>query len=95
MFLSQELQALIKYIAINKSTDLDWFTIKPTNKEGTHWEGKCWYVHELIKYEFDFQVSENGLKVRGTTGRDYHRPVPPRTSAVHISSCATPFHHAV
>ena len=53
----QELQALIKYIEINKATDLDWFTIKPTNKDGTHWQGKCWYVHELIKYEFDFQVS--------------------------------------
>ena len=40
---------------INKSTDMDWFTIKP-NKDGTHWEGKCWYIHEYIKYEFDFQV---------------------------------------
>lgn len=54
--LKEELQALIKYIEINKSSDLDWFTIKPSNKEGTHWEGKCWYIHELIKYEFDFQV---------------------------------------
>ena len=51
----QELQALIKYIEINKASDLDWFTIKPTNKEGTHWEGLCWYIHELIKYEFKFQ----------------------------------------
>jgi ufm1-conjugating enzyme 1 len=54
--LKEELQALIKYIEINKSSDLDWFTIKPSNKEGTHWQGKCWYIHELIKYEFDFQV---------------------------------------
>lgn len=52
----QELQALIKYIEINKASDLDWFTIKPSNKEGTHWGGKCWYIHELVKYEFDFQV---------------------------------------
>lgn len=36
----QELQALIKYIEINKASDLDWFTIKPSNKEGTHWAGK-------------------------------------------------------
>jgi ufm1-conjugating enzyme 1 len=50
----QELQALIKYIQINKSTDSDWFTIT-SNKEGTHWSGKCWYIHELIKYEFDFE----------------------------------------
>ena len=40
----QELQALIKYIEINKAADLDWFTIKPSNKEGTHWSGKCWCV---------------------------------------------------
>ena len=54
--ISQELQALIKYIEINKAGDMDWFTIKPTNKEGTHWEGTCWYIHELVKYEFKFQV---------------------------------------
>lgn len=53
--LKEELQALIKYIENNKATDMDWFTIKPSNKEGTRWEGRCWYVHELIKYEFGFQ----------------------------------------
>ncbi|EIE22389.1 DUF1782-domain-containing protein [Coccomyxa subellipsoidea C-169] len=52
--LREELQALIKYIQIKKSTDSDWFTIT-SNKEGTHWSGKCWYIHELIKYEFDFE----------------------------------------
>lgn len=46
---------MIKYIDINKATDLDWFTIKPSSKDGTHWTGKCWYIHNLIKYEFDFQ----------------------------------------
>ncbi|KAI3433735.1 hypothetical protein D9Q98_003542 [Chlorella vulgaris] len=53
--LKEELQALIQYIGINKAADLDWFTIRPSNKEGTHWAGKCWYVHDLIRYEFDFQ----------------------------------------
>ena len=52
--IGQELQALIKYIQLNKASDSDWFTIT-SNKEGTHWSGKCWYVHELIKYEFDFE----------------------------------------
>ena len=52
--LEQELQALIKYIQLNKASDSDWFTIT-SNKEGTLWSGKCWYVHELIKYEFDFE----------------------------------------
>ena len=26
-----------------------------SNKEGTRWFGKCWYVHELLKYEFDVE----------------------------------------
>ena len=56
LLLVQELQALIKYIELNKGSDLDWFTIKPVNKEGTRWEGVCWYVHDLIKYDFNFQV---------------------------------------
>ncbi|KAG1678853.1 hypothetical protein FOA52_003521 [Chlamydomonas sp. UWO 241] len=51
--LKQELQALIKYVQINKETDSDWFTIQPKNG-GMEWVGKCWYVHNLIKYEFDF-----------------------------------------
>lgn len=50
----QELMALIKYIQLNKDTDMDWFTIEPKNG-GQSWAGKCWYVHNLIKYEFDFQ----------------------------------------
>ncbi|KAK9838833.1 hypothetical protein WJX74_004167 [Apatococcus lobatus] len=39
--LKQELQSLIKYIQLNKQTDSDWFTIT-SNKDGTHWSGKCW-----------------------------------------------------
>ena len=46
---------------------MDWFTIKP-NKEGTRWEGRCWYIHELIKYEFDFQVRQGAGRGRGTGG---------------------------
>mmetsp|Transcript_5699 Transcript_5699/g.16273 ORF Transcript_5699/g.16273 Transcript_5699/m.16273 type:complete len:166 (-) Transcript_5699:2398-2895(-) len=52
--LREELQALIKYIQINKASDSDWFTIT-SSKDGVHWSGKCWYVHELLKYEFDFE----------------------------------------
>ncbi len=54
MPVTQELQALIKYIAINKENDTDWFTIAP-GEGGNSWSGKCWYVHNLIKYEFDFR----------------------------------------
>ena len=50
----QELQALIKYIQQNKATDSDWFTIT-SNKEGTKWNGRCWYIHNLLKYEFAFE----------------------------------------
>lgn len=31
---------------------MDWFRLE-SNKEGTKWFGKCWYVHNLLKYEFD------------------------------------------
>jgi ufm1-conjugating enzyme 1 len=50
----QEIQALIKYIQMNKESDTDWFTIQPSDG-GKKWAGKCWYVHNYIKYEFDFQ----------------------------------------
>lgn len=50
----------------NKAADMDWFRLE-SNKEGTKWFGKCWYVHNLLKYEFDvaFDVrpSENLLQV--------------------------------
>jgi len=42
----------------NKAADIDWFRLE-SNKEGTRWFGKCWYIHELLKYELDveFDVS--------------------------------------
>ena len=36
------------------SNDSDWFTVK-SNKDGTHWSGRCWYMHELLRYEFEFE----------------------------------------
>ena len=52
--LKEEIRSLITYIRNNKKNDNDWFTIKP-NKEGTFWEGRCWYFHESIRYEFGLQ----------------------------------------
>lgn len=26
-----------------------------SNKEGTRWFGKCWYIHELLKYDFGME----------------------------------------
>ena len=48
-----------QYVQKNKESDNDWFRLE-SNKEGTRWFGKCWYIHELLKYEFEveFDVSE-------------------------------------
>lgn len=53
--LKEEYKALITYTSMNKSKDNDWFRISAANPEGTRWTGKCWYVHNLLKYEFDLQ----------------------------------------
>lgn len=47
-----------QYVQNSKASDSDWFRLE-SNKEGTKWFGKCWYVHNLLKYEFDveFDVS--------------------------------------
>lgn len=52
--LKEELTVLIQYVSTCKANDTDWFTIS-SNKEGTRWTGKCWYIHELIRYEFDIE----------------------------------------
>lgn len=53
--LKEEYKSLIAYTQMNKSNDNDWFRISAANPEGTRWTGKCWYVHNLLKYEFDLQ----------------------------------------
>ncbi|KAJ8981864.1 hypothetical protein NQ317_008211 [Molorchus minor] len=52
--LKEEYQSLIKYVQNNKEQDNDWFRLD-SNKEGTRWFGKCWYIHDLLKYEFDVE----------------------------------------
>ncbi|KAK9303835.1 hypothetical protein QLX08_004571 [Tetragonisca angustula] len=52
--LKEEYQALIKYVKNNKESDNDWFRLE-SNKEGTKWFGKCWYIHNFLKYEFDIE----------------------------------------
>jgi len=39
---------------VNKENDNDWFNVEP-NEDGTKWKGTCWYVHNLLKYEFVLQ----------------------------------------
>lgn len=47
-----------QYVQNNKTADNDWFRLE-SNKDGTRWFGKCWFIHNLLKYEFDveFDVS--------------------------------------
>ncbi|XP_040573723.2 LOW QUALITY PROTEIN: ubiquitin-fold modifier-conjugating enzyme 1 [Lepeophtheirus salmonis] len=52
--LKEEYKSLITFVQNNKETDTDWFRLE-SNKEGTRWFGKCWYIHELLKYEFDVE----------------------------------------
>lgn len=52
--LKEELAALIQYVQINKENDNDWFQIE-SDDTGMKWSGKCWYMHNLSKYEFDLQ----------------------------------------
>ena len=49
--LKEEITLLISYVEMNKENDTDWFHIE-SNADGTVWNGKCWYVHNLVKYEF-------------------------------------------
>ncbi|CAG0901046.1 unnamed protein product [Cyprideis torosa] len=52
--LKEEYLSLIKYVSNNKEADNDWFRLE-SNKEGTRWFGKCWYIQDHLKYEFDIE----------------------------------------
>ena len=47
----------ILYIKNNKAEDNDWFNIKPKDKSGTFWEGKCWNYYEGLKYELNLRFA--------------------------------------
>ena len=52
--IKEEYTALITYQKVNKEAGNEWFTIE-SNKLGTRWTGKVWYMHEMRKYEFDLE----------------------------------------
>ena len=52
--LKEEYQSLIR--SVENNADTDWFQLE-SNKEGTRWFGKCWYIHDLLKYEFDIPIT--------------------------------------
>lgn len=49
----------LQYVQNNKDADNDWFRLE-SNKEGTKWFGKCWFIHNLLKYEFDVEFEVRG-----------------------------------
>ncbi|KAI4502800.1 hypothetical protein M0802_001844 [Mischocyttarus mexicanus] len=52
--LKEEYQVLITYVKNNKESNNDWFRLE-SNKEGTRWFGKCWFMQNYLKYEFDVE----------------------------------------
>lgn len=66
----------LQYQKVNKEAGNEWFTIE-SNKMGTRWTGKVWYMHEMRKYEFDleFELPVAYPNVRHATPRTPpHRP---------------------
>ena len=56
------------------SNDADWFSIK-SSKDGLHWNGRCWYIHELLRYEFEFEFEVCNVSPRvcgAEDGNAYH-----------------------
>ena len=53
--LRQEYECLISYITKSQEEDNVWFNIEPDDT-GLVWRGRCWYIYELIRYEFDMIV---------------------------------------
>jgi len=51
----------LQYVQNNKSADNDWFRLE-SNKEGTRWFGKCWHIHNLLKYEFEVEFDVSALE---------------------------------
>jgi len=53
--LKEEYASLIQYVKINKETDSSWFSIQ-SNSSGTKWTGTCWYIYNMLKYEFKVEI---------------------------------------
>lgn len=43
-----------QYVQNNKDSGNDWFRLE-SNKDGTKWFGKCWCMHNMLKYEFNVE----------------------------------------
>jgi ufm1-conjugating enzyme 1 len=56
--LKEEYTAIIRYVQLNREAGDDWFTLEATDKLGTRWVGRCWYMHQFAKYEYrlEFEI---------------------------------------
>eukprot|EP00976_Prorocentrum_cordatum_P117641 1196340-Prorocentrum_minimum.AAC.5 len=59
-----------------------------SNKEGTKWTGKCWYIHNLLKYEFDLQFEIPVSATKPSIGANCPRRPEPE---FYIALCYTDF----
>ena len=59
--LSLTTSPFLQYVSQNKDSDNDWFRLE-SNKDGTRWFGKCWYIHNLLKYEFNVEFDVSGVR---------------------------------
>lgn len=62
---------ILQYVKNNKEADNDWFRLQ-SNKEGTKWFGKCWYIQNFLRYEFEveFDVCKNCLSLSYSVNRE-------------------------
>ena len=52
--LKEEYKILIQYITNLKKEGQQWFHVEP-DIDGIKWKGKCWFIYNMSKYEFDLQ----------------------------------------
>lgn len=60
----------MQYVQNNKDSGSDWFRLE-SNKEGTKWFGKCWCMHNLLKYEFNVEFEVTQLITAWTTLKSF------------------------
>lgn len=52
--LKEEYLSLISYSKQNNENDSNWFHLE-SNKDGTKWFGRCWSIHNYLRYEFEIE----------------------------------------
>jgi len=103
--LKEEYMTLIKYVQLNKAAGDDWFELA-ANKEGTKWQGKCWYMYNYAKYELkvEFEIPAtypatapdiilpelDGTRIITQTNSEFLQCVPKSTASIFAISSTEP-----